>query len=106
MMRAWRLGEKATLEGSAMETEPDDPTPLCCGREMTLIRSGRRANFAIWIWRCSICERFTNTNERYDGQTFWVGAMGAAVAATIGELIADAYGSDPPHPRGDDPVGD
>lgn len=77
-----------------MEIEPEDPTPVCCGREMTLIRSGRRANFAIWIWRCPTCERFANTSRRYDGQTFWVGAMGAAVAAKIDELIADAYGSE------------
>jgi len=77
-----------------METAPEDPTPLCCGREMTLIRSGRRANFALWFWRCPTCERFSNTSRPYDGQTFWVGAMGAAVAAKIDELIADAYGGE------------
>lgn len=74
-----------------MENEQVGPVPVCCGREMALVRSGRRANFAIWLWRCSICERFESTNSRYDGQTFWVGAMGEAVLARIDELIADAY---------------
>jgi hypothetical protein len=85
--------DRATLEEDAMESEPEGPIPVCCGREMTLIRSGRRANFAIWIWRCATCERFESTNRRYDGQSFWVGAMGDAVAAKIDELIADSYGA-------------
>ena len=61
---------------------------------MTLIRSGRCANFAIWIWRCRVCERVESTNRRYDGEHFWVGAMGRAIAATTAELIADADTSD------------
>lgn len=79
-----------------MENESTGPIPECCGREMTLIRSGRRANFAIWIWRCSVCEQFRSTSRRYDGRHFWVGAMGAAVQAKIDELLADAYTVDPP----------
>ena len=79
-----------------MENQSTEPLPRCCGREMTLIRSGRRANFAIWIWRCSVCERFDSTNCRYDGQSFWVGAMGRAIQAKIDELIADAYADDLP----------
>ena len=68
--------------------------PKCCSREMTLIRSGRRANFAIWVWRCPVCERFESTNCRYDGHAFWVGAMGDALLAKVDELIADAYGGE------------
>lgn len=75
-----------------MENEPAaGPIPECCSREMSLIRSGRRANFGVWVWRCPFCERFESTNRRYDGQTFWVGAMGDAVLAKVDELIADAY---------------
>ena len=69
----------------------DGPAPRCCGTAMTLLRSGSRANFAIWIWRCPVCERFETTNRRYDGRHFWVGAMGRAIQAKIDELIADAY---------------
>lgn len=64
-------------------------TPDCCGEAMTLVRSGREAGFAIWIWRCHVCERSAATNRRYDGHDFWVGAMGRAVVAKIDELIAD-----------------
>lgn len=70
-----------------------EPIPSCCGTEIVLLRHGRRANFAIWIWRCRICESFDSTNCRYDGETFWVGAMGTALQAELTELIADAYGS-------------
>ena len=82
-----------------METDAIGPTPLCCGREMTLIRAGQRANFAIWIWRCTDCERFGTTTRRYDGQAFWVGAMGDALFAKINELIADAYKDEQPPPQ-------
>ena len=58
---------------------------------MVLLRSGRRAGFAIWMWRCSLCERFAWTNRRYDGAPFWVGAMGAAIEAKRDELVADSY---------------
>ncbi len=71
-----------------MEREPVEPIPACCGREMALLRSGTCANFATWIWRCSICERFESATRRYDGQTVWVGAMGRAVLAKLDELIA------------------
>jgi len=30
---------------------------------MVLLRSGRRANFALWLWRCPICESFEWTVE-------------------------------------------
>lgn len=79
-----------------MSTHTDGPTPVCCGREMTIIRSGRYAGFAIWIWRCTVCERFTSTNRRYDGHNYWVGAMGEAVLAEINDLIANAYAPDDP----------
>jgi hypothetical protein len=58
---------------------------------MTALRWGRRAGFAIWIWRCVVCERFDVTSCRYDGQSFWVGAMGDALSAKLEELIAHAY---------------
>ena len=74
-----------------LKIEHDGPTPVCCGTEMTLIRSGSTANFAIWIWRCAICECYGQTTRRYDGHTFWVGAMGNAVVRRIHELVADAY---------------
>lgn len=70
------------------------PAPECCGREMTALRSGRRAGFAIWIWRCPVCERFEVTSRRYDGQRFWVGAIGNALVAKVDELIADAYSNE------------
>jgi hypothetical protein len=57
---------------------------------MTALRWGRPAGFAIWIWRCVVCERFDATSCRYDGQSFWGGA-GNALAETLEELIADAY---------------
>jgi hypothetical protein len=79
-----------------MEELRESPIPYCCDREMTLLRSGRRANFAIWLWRCGVCERFEWTNRRYDGKTFWVGAMGRAVVAKMAELVADAYSTDGP----------
>jgi hypothetical protein len=63
---------------------------------MVLIRSGKAANFAVWIWRCSTCEAFRTTTRRFDGKRFWVGAMGRAVVAKIDELMADAYA--PPGP--------
>jgi len=72
------------------------PAPECCGSRMTALRWARRAGFAIWIWRCPVCERFEATSSRYDGQTFWVGAMGEALVAKIDELIADAYSDDSP----------
>jgi hypothetical protein len=72
------------------------PIPACCGSQMVLLRSGRRAGFAIWVWRCAVCERFDSTNRRYDGDTFWVGTMGEAVRAKRMELIADAYGASGP----------
>jgi hypothetical protein len=74
-----------------MGNELAGPTPSCCGRDMTLIRAGRCANFVIWLWRCPHCERFQTTSRRYDGETFWVGAMGDALLAEISTLIADAY---------------
>jgi hypothetical protein len=74
-----------------MDTKSNSPIPICCAREMVVIRSGQRANFAIWIWRCPICERFEITSRRYDGQNFWIGAMGDALHAKVNELIADAY---------------
>ena len=74
----------------------EDPSraaiPTCCGVEMVVVNFGRRANFAIWIWRCRGCERFEVTNRRYDGQTFWVGAMGKALDDEMHRLIAEAYG--------------
>ena len=85
-----------------MEESRKGPIPRCCGSEMVLLRSGRRANFAIWLWRCPVCERFGWTNRRYDGQTFWVGAMGDAVLAKRAELIADAYSAE--EPRGESPT--
>jgi len=74
-----------------MEEPRSVPIPLCCGSRMVLLRSGRRACFAIWLWRCPVCEGFEWTNRRYDGETFWVGAMGRAIRAEQDELIADAY---------------
>lgn len=71
------------------------PAPTCCGVEMTLVNTGRRAGFALWIWRCPVCERFGETNRRYDGQLFWVGAMGDAIAKEQARLIAEAYGGEP-----------
>jgi uncharacterized membrane-anchored protein len=65
--------------------------PECCGGGMTALRWGEAANFAVWIWRCPVCEAFDVTSCRYDSQRFWVGAMGRAVVAKIDELIADAY---------------
>lgn len=62
---------------------------------MVLLRSGRRAGFALWLWRCPVCERFEWTNRRYDGATFWVGAIGRAIEAKRDELVADAYSADP-----------
>lgn len=59
--------------------------------EDDLDQVGVRANFAIWIWRCGVCERLETTNRRYDGRSFWVGAMGRAVSEKVAELIADAY---------------
>ena len=73
----------------------ESPITICCAREMALLRSGRRANFAIWMWRCPICERFEITNRRYDGQHFWLGAMGDALREKVNELIADAYAAEP-----------
>jgi hypothetical protein len=65
--------------------------PECCDCEMTALRWGRRAGFAIWIWRCSVCETFEVTSFRYDGRRFWVGAMGRALVGKVDELIEDAY---------------
>jgi len=76
-----------------MVDEERGSAPSCCGREMSQIRWGSSANFTIWIWRCSICEGFTSTNRRYDGETFWGAAMGRALAAKTSELLADAYAS-------------
>lgn len=78
-----------------LEAGHGGPLPICCGTEMTLIRSGSAANFAIWLWRCPICETYGQTTKRYDSQTFWVGAMGNAIVSKIHELIADAYSMDP-----------
>lgn len=77
-----------------MEEVGSEPIPECCGERMVLLTSGRRAGFAIWIWSCCVCERFESTSRRYDGETFWVGAMGDAIHAKRAELIADAYSSD------------
>jgi hypothetical protein len=74
------------------------PAPQCCGSKMTALRWGRRAGFAIWIWRCVVCERFNATSFRYDGQSFWVSAFGNVLTETLEELIADAY-SDGRHGR-------
>lgn len=65
--------------------------PECCGSKMVLLRSGRRAGFAVWIWRCGVCERFESMNRRCDGERFWVGAMGDALQVKRTELFADAY---------------
>ena len=61
---------------------------------MVLLRSGRRANFALWLWRCPICESFEWTSQRYDSKLFWVGAMGRAIQAAREKLVADAYSGD------------
>jgi hypothetical protein len=59
---------------------------------MVVVNFGRCANFAIWIRRCRDCEGFEATNRRYDGENFWVGAMGRAVVDETHRLIAEAYG--------------
>lgn len=65
--------------------------PICCDRQVTLVRAGQRAGFNIGLWRCTVCERFETTHKRYDGENFFVAAMGRAVLAKADELIADAY---------------
>jgi hypothetical protein len=65
--------------------------PQCCESSMVLLRSGRRANLALWLWRCLVCESFEWTSARYDSKLFWVGAMGRAIHAAQTELVADAY---------------
>ena len=79
-----------------MEEPRTGPIPECCGDAMVLLRWGKRANFAIWLWRCPTCERFRWTNRRYDGALFWVGAMARALDAARNELLADAYSADTP----------
>jgi hypothetical protein len=83
-------GRRTDVQGEA-----SGPIPGCCGRQMTQIRSGRSAGVAICVWRCSVCERFASTSRRYDGQVFWVGAMGRAIVAGIDDLIAHAYADAP-----------
>ena len=74
-----------------MDIESGGFIPVCCGGEMTMIRWGRIIGFAIWIWRCPVCEEFTSTNRRYNGANYWVGKMGRDLKAQREALIADAY---------------
>ena len=79
-----------------MEERRSGPIPRCCDSEMVLLRSGRRAGVALWLWRCHVCERFEWTRHRYDHAMFWVGAMTVAIEAKRDELVADAYSPDVP----------
>jgi hypothetical protein len=65
--------------------------PICCGVPTVLLAAGRAANVDIGLWRCLTCEGHEQTRIRSDGQTFWVGAMGAAIDREERRIVAAAY---------------
>ena len=60
---------------------------------MTLIAEGYAACFDLSLWRCLRCECHEHKSIRVDGKTFWVGAMGRAIARESLRMTTKAWGS-------------